>query len=725
MVALGWAVGVGVAPWWLPQSAMAGAVGALAAGVAVWRGSRVALVGLGMALGWLGVATQPSGPVVRGWVTVDGRVAGAAVGSEADVAVRRLARPGEAWQASRGRVRVRFSGRPPSPGTPVIVAGRAQPLQRPTLPGGPDAVTDARRGRVHTRIVARDAAVVGGERPTRHVPGDATGLLRALALGDRSSVAPERLERLRRTGTSHLLAISGLHVGAVAGAVTALGLLLLRGLAVFRAQGVPQGPAWLLGAMVALVWAWSVGAPVSAQRAAVLVLMVALGRATGRSPQPWALLGLAAVVVLTLDPGALGTASFQLSFGAVAGLIRWQPVLARPARRWWAPLRWLWGSLATTVAATLGTLPAAAWWFQEVAPLSPVANLIAVPVVTFWVAPCAALATWAAEPVGGWAGALGTLGVQVLEAGLEPLALGPLTPAVGPLRACALAALLLVPRHPWRGLLPALLLLLLRPVPTATQVTFLDVGQGDAALVEHEDGTRILVDGGPPGRQVLHWLRRRGVRRLHRVVVSHCQADHAGGLEAILEAVQVDELWVPEAQSCATLLACAVEQGVRLRLRPPEALSPPPGFDPDDPNDGSLVVREAGVLFTGDIEKTGEAAVAGRLEPTPVLKVAHHGSRTSTDPAFLGAVRPTVAVISAGRRNLFGHPHPHVVARLAAAGVQTYRTDQHGTVVVRVTTHGVAVRTKRAGESWTAWRVHPRVPEPTTAAARRPPRGSP
>lgn len=705
VVAVGCGVGVAASAWWLPAPAVAATVGALAAALAIARPGPPPSALLGLALGWLLVGTQAPGPVVRGWVTLEGVVAGATSGSEADVAVARLARPGTRWEPSTGRVRVRFLDRPPPPGTPVLVTGRAGPMDRGVLPGAPDPVVAARRGRVATRLVAHSAAIVGGDRSGHPVLGDRTGLLRALALGDRSRVDPEALARLRRTGTAHLLAISGLHVGAVAGAITGAGLLLLRAVAVLRPVGIPQGAAWLFGAAAAGVWAWSVGAPVSAQRAAVLVALVATARATGRTAPALPTLALAALAVLFADPSAIGTASFQLSFGAVAGLIRWRAKLARPARRWWWPVRAVWGGLATTVAAMLGTLPAAAWWFQEVAPLAPVANLVAIPVVTFVVAPAAAVATWGPPSLALPAGALGSTAVESLDAILAFLAVPPLTPAVGPAGAALLAALLLVPRRPWR-LLPAVALVLgLRAQPVAPQVTFLDVGQGDAALIEHADGRRWLIDGGPPGLSVLRWLRRRGVRHLHLVVATHCQADHIGGLDPVLRALSVDEVWASDPEPCADLLALAADQGARIRLRPPDALHPDPGFKADDPNDRSLVLHAAGVLFTGDVEALGES----RLQPPPALalKVPHHGSRSSSSEALLAQVRPAIAVVSAGRRNLFGHPHPRVIARYAAAGIDVYRTDLHGTVVMRPVPGGVQVRSKRSGRAWTSWRFHP------------------
>jgi len=434
-----------------------------------------------------------------------------------------------------------------------------------------------------------------------------------------------------------------------------------------------------VGVGAAWGYAWLAHAPLSAQRAAGLLALGAVGRLMGRRVQPEPLLGLVAVGVLWADPAAVSTPSFQLSFGAVVGLIRLAgPLQARlPGGR----LRWLSSGVAATVAATAGTLPAAAWWFQELAVLSPLANAVALPLTSVVLVPAAALSTLAPEPVAGWAATVGTWGGRALVAILEPLAVAPLRPAVGPVGCLLLwGALGLLPAR--RGLagVVAAVALGLRPLPTRTTVTFLAVGQGDCTLVEHGDGRRWLVDGGPYETQVAAWLRRRGVRRIDRVVATHNQRDHLAGLVGVVRTVRVGQLHVSDHDKLGVLAGVARRRGVPVfRAR---ELHPPLGFE-GSANDRSVVMSVGDVLLTGDIEAAGEAEVAAVVSPHRVLKVPHHGSATSSSAALLDAVQPSVAVVSVGPGNPWGHPREEVQARYAARGIRLLRTDRDGTVVLR------------------------------------------
>jgi len=246
--------------------------------------------------------------------------------------------------------------------------------------------------------------------------------------------------------------------------------------------------------------------------------------------------------------------------------------------------------------------------------------------------------------------------------------------------------------------------------PTVPTITFLDVGQGDAALVQ-DGGTAVLVDGGPPGDAVVRWLRRRGVRRLDAVVVSHGHPDHTGGLAPVLASLQVGSLWIPNQEGVEELLALAGGRGIPVRIRPAASLHPARDLHPPDLNDRSLVLALGGALFPGDLERDGEALAAA--PPAAVLKVPHHGSRTSSTDAFLAAVRPRVAVVSAGRGNAFGHPHAEVVARYATHRVALLRTDRDGTVVVAVHPDRLVARGWRPGVGWTwlgTWSVRDITP---------------
>jgi len=724
---LGVVIGVAVAPW------LGGTVGGLTGLLLVLIGlcgcsgtRRAAEVGAGVVLGLLAVASMPEGPALEGHVAVQGVVVGAATGTTAAVSATRFAAPGEPWAEVSGRVQVRFPDRPPPPGARVVVYGRAGPLRGRALPGGPDPLRNAARSRIRTRLWTERWAVLGGvpARADRFPEREPAGVLQALATGDRSGVSEATWTVLRRSGTAHLLAISGFHVGLVALVAVGAARLPLRAAALLRRRGVGDRLAWVVGVAVGLAYAWSVGAPVSAQRAACMVALVGVARATGRQVRPLPLLGAVAAALLVVDPAALGTPSFQLSFGAVLGLVRLTPWLLR-----WLPpdlppgVGWAARALSATLGATVGTLPAGAWWFQQLAPLSPLANLVALPWVAFVVVPSALIAGWGPEPLSTGALWVGEQAVAVLLVVLEPLATRPLAPALTGVEVAFLLAALLVPR---RALVVGAVLVLLlgapRVQPSCPVVTFLDVGQGDAALVELPDGRRWLVDGGPPGRQVLHWLRRRRIRHLDRVVVSHGHPDHVGGLVPVVEALTIDEIWVPSAEGLDELLEVARARGTPVVWGSPWALHPRPGFAGANTNDRSLVLSVAGVLFTGDVEAAGEAALLGRGGlGARVLKVPHHGSRSSSSDELLDVVRPDLAVISAGSHNRFGHPHPTVLARLADHDLPVVRTDRDGTVEVRLLPDVLEVRSWAPGSGWSApLRISSRGPSPDQGRSARP-----
>jgi len=635
----------------------------------------------------------PLGPVLSGPVRIEGVRVGAATGWVGDVRVARWAPQGQPSRVAQGRVRVRFRGAPPRPGRAVVLRGVAGPIPY-ALPGAPDPIRAAALSGIQTQVIAQQAVVVNPDPAPRSLD-DPTGLLRAVALGDRTGVSRQDTAVLRLSGTAHLLAISGFHVGVVAAAVAGLVVAALRLGAALRPRGWPAGAALLCGVGAAWGYALVAGAPLSAQRAAGLLMLAGLGRAAGRIPQAVPLLALVAVGIAVVDPAALATPSLQLSFGAVLGLVVLGPRLSRALPTLPGPLRWAVASGVATVCSTLGTLPAAAWWFQQVAPLSPLANLIALPLMGFGIVPCAAVACWGPQWASGPADVAGSGLCVLLLRLLAPLAVPPLTPAVGALGALGLAAALAVGlRRPSLGALLGAAVLGIRPGPPCCgpRVTFLDVGQGDASLVEYPDGARWLVDGGPSRSGVLQWLRRRGIRHVDVVVSTHAEWDHHGGLLPVLRGLSVGEVWATDPSEA--LVEAAADVSIRP---PPTALWPPEDGVERSANDASIVLGVGPVLLTGDIGSRSEAVLAPALPRSyPVLKVAHHGSRFSSSRALLAVVRPVIAVVSAGAGNRYGHPHAEVVAAFTDRGTLVLNTAEVGTVVVEERPGSIRVWTDRA-----------------------------
>lgn len=627
-------------------------------------------------LGLLVANSVPVGPLLRGPVAVQGRVVAAPVGRMADVEVWACAEGAEPFLPCTGRVRVAFD-QPPTPGSRWVVRGSAGPPRSRSL-GGPDPAAALARSRIRAVVFAHRAVELDGVPPMNPAVEGALGLLASLATGDRRGVDAETWRILRQTGTAHLLAISGFHVGVVAavfGGVAAFGIRRAGGLV---AGGLPPALAWWVGGLAAIGYAVSAGAPISAQRAAGMVVLAALARSWRRQIAPWRLLLTVAVGVLAVDPAALVSPGFQLSFGAVVGLLRFGgPIQAALRLPGW--LGWLRTGLSASTAATLGTLPAASWWFQAFAPSSPLANLIAIPWVTFGVAPFAAVWAYAPEPIAGWAGFVGSTSVMAWLAVLDRLATAPWTPAVDASGALFLCLIVVRTRPSW---VVAVLVvgLGLRPRPVGVmEVWFLDVGQGDAAVVHFPDGRTWLVDGGRRD-DVVSTLRRRGVRRLDVVVASHGDADHAGGLPAVVCELNVGELWIGRYEGHDVLLEASDACGVPVVVH---------GLAEDaSSNAASLVVRATSphgdVLFTGDLDAAGEGAVT---QPATVLKVPHHGSDTSSSAHLVRTVDPSLAIISVGD-NRYGHPHASVLARYAVAGVPILRTDRSSSIRVRLESTG-------------------------------------
>jgi competence protein ComEC len=566
------------------------------------------------------------------------------------------------------------------------------------LPGeGDPALALRRAGRARARVV-HAAPLAGPPEPPDPFAGRAhRGLLRALALGDRAEVPADVKALLRRTGTAHLLAISGLHVGLVAGLGALIGRALRGPFAFTRVWRVAATLPPLMGLGAALAYGQVVGWPASAQRAGWMVAAATLARLLGRRPDGWSALGAAALALVLVDPGALGSLGLQLSLSAVLGILLIQPrVVALLPPDTPGAVTAAVGSLAVTLGATLGTLPLIAWRFQELPPTSLIANLIAGPVVSIGVVPLALMTALSPDALRGPVAALADASVDLLLALLVPLDADPITVAVGPLGAAALGVALLLRRRPLAAACLAVCGLTLTVVPRdRLEVTFLAVGQGDGAVVRWPDGRVWLIDGGPPGQGVLRWLRRQGITRLDAVFVSHAHPDHHGAVLPVLEALPVGALWLPLAPekphgALYELWRTAFDRHIPIRLPgdPGADVLHPLGFRGRGKarvNDESLVLRvEHGrhrFLFTGDIEARAEAWLAPRLGAVDVVKAPHHGSRTSSSPALARALDPRWVVISCGVENTFGHPHPEALG--AWAGARLLRTDRDGTVRFR------------------------------------------
>lgn len=553
-----------------------------------------------------------------------------------------------------------------------------------------------------------------------------SGVLTALALGERNGVPPARLALLRATGTGHLLAISGLHVGLVA----ALAFAVMRRFWSFSARAVqwlaaPRAAAWAALA-AGLLYSALAGFSIPTRRAfvvlAVMMGAVLLGRSAGVA-RVWS---LALLAVLMLDPRAVLAPGFWLSFGAVAvigcGLAGY-----RSLSRWRRTLR-------VQAVVSLALIPAGLAAFQQASLVAPLANLVAVPWVGLVVVPLTLVGTLLTTLWPGGGGACLWLAGRVLG-GLWPV-LAWLAHLPGafwhhgapPVWAAVLAVggllWLLLPRGlpaRWVGtvlVLPALAIPTGRPAPGAVWMTVLDVGQGLATVVRTH-GHTLVYDTGPrfsarfdAGSAVLvPFLRQRGIGRVDTLIVSNDDNDHAGGAAALLAALPVGKVLsgTPEALPDLSAAACHAPQSwvwdeVRFRI-----LHPAPGTHPTG-NDASCVLRIEGAgggtfLLTGDIETPVERRLLAdrraQLHST-VLIAPHHGSLTSSTVPFVVAAAPRYVLFSTGYHNRYGFPKPQVQARYRDVGAQMIDTARAGAIQVRLKSDG----TLRPPQGWRARAAH-------------------
>lgn len=545
------------------------------------------------------------------------------------------------------------------------------------------------------------------------------GILVALAVGDQQAISTENWEVFRRTGVAHLVSISGLHVSLVA--------LLFGGAVAWGWRRMPAAclrwPARKAGTLAGLVaaslYALMAGFGLPTQRALMMLVVAAIALMSGREVQASRVLAIALFVVLLFDPWAVLSAGFWLSFGAVAIIVFILTGRRTVVQGWRAALR-------IQLAITLATVPPLLALFNAFSIVAPVANAFAIPLVSFVIAPLAlaaiALPFAPILEIAHWFVGWMMLGLAWLAE--QPFALWrrPALPALL-IAASALAVFwLLLPRGtPGRSvallmLAPAFLWMPPRPDAGEFRAVVLDVGQGLAVHVQTA-GHDLVFDSGPPygpdadagGRVLLPYLGAIGVKRLHKLVISHGDSDHIGGAATLTDGIAVSRLVKtpvethPDLASRAlTVGDCVAGEGWEWDEVRFEWLNP--GSDPAyrKINDHACVLRIAGAggvfLVTSDIEAIAERSILGRDREAlaaDVVTAPHHGSRTSSSPAFVAAVGATHVIHPVGNMNQYRHPHPAVWARWDAAGARNWRTDGQGAIIVDMRRDGPELSAQR------------------------------
>jgi competence protein ComEC len=572
----------------------------------------------------------------------------------------------------------------------------------------------------------------------RRAIGDAVGrwsgrsasIVTAIVIGDRAGLDDDLERSLQEAGTYHVIAISGGNIAILAGLM----------IGAFRLAGLLGRGAMLASIALLVAYGRLVGGGASVDRATLMAVMYLGARAADQRSPPLNVLSAAAVCLVAAEPLSVADPAFVLTFGATLAILVVAPAAAgRRIPRLVAPVAAL---LVASAAAEVLLWPAGAVFFSRVTFAGLGLNLLAIPLMAVTqvagmaLVPAMATVRWLALACG----LVAHLGAEGLtrSAGLVRFA-----PAVAfrvampawPFVLIYYAALVVWwkarSRVALASAVAAAVWMLAQPWTFVRarddgrlHVTFLDVGQGDSAFIRLPGGSTLLIDTGglvgrpslpegttsPPGfdigdRVVAPPLRIAGVRRLDYLVLTHGDPDHIGGAGSILREFRPRNVWegipVPRFAPLAVLHGVAVDYGLRwknvttgehmtldgvdIRVRHP---------DPADwerqrvRNDDSVVVelrwRDVSVLLTGDIGKDVERLLTPRIQRSPltVVKIPHHGSLTSSTPEFIRALRPRVAVVSAGRANRFGHPSPAVIDRYREVGAEVFRTDQDGAVTI-------------------------------------------
>jgi competence protein ComEC len=683
------------------------------------------------------------------------------------------------------RVSVRGDQTPLGLGDRVTLSGRMRPPRGYRNPGGFDYPAFLARQGVHAVVsVGRAGDVMVDERGggilrylqdlrerirqafLRSVSGEGAAILLAMVLGEEGGLTDGLRERFMAAGVTHILSISGSHLGLVALLcfwAVRRGLFLLpeRRYHQLTLRADPRKLAAAATVFPVVLYALLAGGQTATLRALIMILTGLTAVLLDRDGDLLNALAVAALITLVPDPQALFDISFQLSYCSVLAIIfvvrTWNGLALSGEtllQRWRNRGLLL---LVISTAATLVTAPLTAHYFRQVSPAGVLANMIVVPFAGALVVPlglCSGLLSLAfgALPLAGLNQFLADAFVSLVSLFSRMPAAGIGLPSPGPLFAAGYAGLIIAGGIALRNYLlarqrplefPDRLTPSLRAVLTASAlavaasavlplllpersgVLFLDVGQGDSALVEAPGGARVLIDAGGTrenrfdvgGRVVAPLLRDRGVRTLDLVVLSHPHPDHLNGLFSLVRTFSVREVWWSgsdgDLEGFAALRRLLEERQIPLRQRAAgdagtyggasvEVLHPRRGFAADEAreyaaeNSRSLTVRVRlgglAFLFPGDLHREGEQALidAGADVASGVIKVPHHGSRSSSSAELLEAVRPKIAVVSVGADNPYRQPSADVVERYEERGVRLYRTDRDGAVQV--------LAGKRAGE---------------------------
>jgi competence protein ComEC len=578
-------------------------------------------------------------------------------------------------------------------------------------------------------------------------------LYKALILGEQQAIDYDLRGSFNITGLGHVLAVSGLHVGLVAW----FSFFLVRWLMSLSYSLTLKADIKKIAAVITLfpVVAYSclAGFQVSTQRAMIMVVAYLFSILIGREREIWSTLALAAIMVLAIDPNSIFTISFQLSFGAVIGIIWLSPVIIKmlpdpfPSQGqkniFGRIYLYVTGLIVITLTATVFLMPLTLFYFQRISVVSIPANLMVVPILGFWILPLGLVSSVLLPVIPPVAGILldaGSYGLDLMMKIIQFLShfswasFWTVTPNLFEIALfyCLIFCVFFIRGRRWAKIGLALVLLIClvdisywiyqTRFNQDLRVTYLDVGQGNSALIQFPGRERMLIDGGgfsmgnsDMGRMtVAPFLWHSKMLRVDYLVLSHPEADHMNGLLFIASNFKPREFWfngdmvdtptynelmnIIESKKIKLLLASDMLNREReISGAKIEILHPPSGgrkagfsYGDADLNNNSLVLKITykgrSFLFPGDIEKEGEQALLSNAAAlrSDILLVPHHGSKGSSTMPFLRAVSPEICVISSGEGNRFGFPHKETLDRLRETGAAIMRVDESGAIQITV-----------------------------------------
>jgi competence protein ComEC len=557
---------------------------------------------------------------------------------------------------------------------------------------------------------------------------DSAALISAVTTGEKALLKDDLREAFNRAGLAHMLSISGTHFGLFSILLFGLFVYCIRRLPSSVLQRLtiyltPSQASALLSFPFMIMYLGISGASVPAVRSFVMISLFLAGILLGRKGQWLNTVLIAASILVLADPPVILTLSFQLSFIAVLFIgFSLEKTSAEEAeeRGFRRVVR---NSVAITLAAVIGTSPLAAYHFHYFSLIAPLSNLFVAPLIGFVVIPSSVISSLSLVLTGHFIFAplvqiSSDLSVWLVKLVADIPYASVRIPAFPPVLCLAFYAgflLYLISGRDRRFLvLPVLPFLAFVIIGVAGKkelgITFLDVGQGDSAVIEFPDGRIVVVDTGRTGRETASFLAYRGKEEIDALVLTHIHPDHSGGLAYLMDRFSVREIWdngmieYPEELNIGDRHR-VLERGdiIETKYGTITVLHPYTGFNTlegseyDEENNASLVLKVAGktgtCLLAGDIQEEAEDDISflGRRLKSDVIKVPHHGSRTSGQAEFLSAVSPSFAVISVGRDNSFGHPSPEMLERLGS--IRVLRTDLDGAVKMTGTESGFEVKT--------------------------------